>query len=500
MIIPYGHEGMRVRGLPWVTIVIFGCCCIAFLLTDGASRRAGIQSERLFTEIAEIYLEQPTLVLEPDLEERIFNRLGVDENQREVFLRSLTEGADAARPRGSLPTQKELDSLVAQYRAVYRGSPDYRFGVVPTELRALDLATYQFLHGGWGHLLGNLLFLYLVGPHIEERWGRVVFGGFYLLAGVVAALAWVFRYPDLDIPLIGASGSIAGVMGAFLICYGTSRIRFFYWFFVVWGTFQAPAWLMLPLWLAMEVISGRTMDVMSDGGGGVAHWAHVWGFIFGMGSAFLMGMFGLDRRLAERSTGAAARTDGDGPIGRSPRPAQRTAAGGAREIATRNPPAIDTTAAADAPLRSAATPLLEPRLSERIRLVEAVPRELDLTSLVFEVEKGRRRLALTEVEALAVGAVARDGQRPFLIVDLLLDWPLEEVGNLRILRFRSTSFDPRRLVGGDDVMVAFKTMLEILLSATGATALPDEAGVRAPSRRTYGSVEEYQRRVLGIQG
>ena len=124
-----------------------------------------------------------------------------------------------------------------------------------------------------------------------------------LVFGIGAALAHVAASPYSPVPTVGASGAIAGLMGAFLICFGTSKIRFFYWFFIIWGTFEAPAWLMLPLWLAMEVVSGRSMDVLSqgDGGGGVAHWAHVWGFIFGTALAWAIGLLGIDGRLAART-------------------------------------------------------------------------------------------------------------------------------------------------------------------------------------------------------
>ena len=502
MIIPYGHETKRVQGLPWVTIVIFVLCLAVFVLTLGASSRFARESEVLFSEITETYLAQPELALNPELEEILFQRLGVDENQRDVFLQSV---AAAAPGRGDVTTQQEFDALSQRFWSVYKASPHYRFGVVPREMSPVNLVTYQFLHGGWGHLLGNLLFLYLAAPIIEDRWGRTLFLTFYLLAGVVAALFWAFRYPELNVPLVGASGSIAGVMGAFLICFGTSKIRFFYWFFIIWGTFEAPAWLMLPLWLIMEVISGRTMDVLSqgDGGGGVAHWAHVWGFIFGMAFAWVIGVFGLGQRLAERSTAQTAESSGGSRLERAPRQNQRSDAVSmpanlisdttpdiARRPSEKRRQEIDETAGSSVELRPA----------ERLRLVEVVPRSLDGTSLVYEVMQGNRRIDLSSIEAVGGGAVAGEGKPPFLIVDLLLDSPSDRSGDLRVLRFRSTSFDPRSLVGGDDVMAAFLHLLKRILSASGALPLPDEATIQAPSRRSYSSIEEYQQRVLGVMG
>ncbi len=488
MIIPYGHETRRVQGLPWITIGIVVACLAVFLLTSGASNRSARQAEEAFSEIAETYLAQPGLALDPQTEGLLLRRLGVDENQRDVFFESLAAAA-AAAGRRQATTQEEFDELTARFWAAYRASPQYRFGVVPVELSAVSLLTYQFLHGGWAHLFGNLLFLYLAAPHVEDRWGRPVFLGFYLSAGAVAALFWAFRYPDLNLPLVGASGSIAGVMGAFLICFGTSKIRFFYWFFIIWGTFEAPAWLMLPLWLVMEVVSGRTMDVMSggDGGGGVAHWAHVWGFIFGMAIAFLMGMFGVDRRLAAKTGAAAADSDGPEPIVLDPAPSGGFGAG------EPDTPLVDRLE-----MEAASSPSARLLPPERIRLVEVVPRSLEGRYLGFDVGQRGRRLDLNLVEAVAVGAVAGEGERRFLIVDLLLDPPSAETTDLRILRFRSTSFDPRDLVGGDHAMTAFLSLVDALLTGSGAVALPDQATVRAPSTRSYGSIEDYERRVLRI--
>jgi membrane associated rhomboid family serine protease len=153
----------------------------------------------------------------------------------------------------------------------------------------MTLFTYMFVHGGWLHLIGNLLFLYLMGPFIEDLWGRPIYAGFYLLVGMLSALLYAQHYPDFSGPLVGASGAIAGVMGAFLIKYWKIKLNFFYFIIPFFrGTFQAPAWLMLPLWVLLELFNARIMDSLSSNGGGVAHWAHVWGFVLGMGFAFAL--------------------------------------------------------------------------------------------------------------------------------------------------------------------------------------------------------------------
>ncbi|MCW8985046.1 MAG: rhomboid family intramembrane serine protease, partial [Thermoanaerobaculales bacterium] len=175
---------------------------------------------------------------------------------------------------------------------------------VPADIRLPTFITYQFAHVGWGHLLGNLFILFLAGPFIEDVWGRPLYAAFYLMAGIVAALMFVVRYPDFNGPLVGASGAIAGVMGAFLVRYWNTKIKFFYWiFFFMVGTFEAPAWLMLPLWFLKELTFAGAMDAVSpgEGGGGVAFWAHVWGFVFGVTVACAIAYFRIEERWIHHS-------------------------------------------------------------------------------------------------------------------------------------------------------------------------------------------------------
>ena len=128
----------------------------------------------------------------------------------------------------------------------------------------------MFLHGGWLHLFGNLLLLFLTGPFIEDRWGRPAFLAFYLAAGLAAAGLFVARFPELSLPLIGASGAIAGCMGAFLVRFFRTRMQYFYWFGIFVGTFSAPAWLMLPLWFGNELLMARVSEAVAPlGGSGV---------------------------------------------------------------------------------------------------------------------------------------------------------------------------------------------------------------------------------------
>jgi membrane associated rhomboid family serine protease len=144
-----------------------------------------------------------------------------------------------------------------------------------------NVLTSMFMHGSWMHLLGNMWFLWIFGNNIEDSMGHVRFVVFYLLCGVAAALAQVVANPASGIPMVGASGAISGVMGAYLVLY--PRVRVFalvpIGFFVT--SLALPAWTMLLYWFAIQFVSGLT-GLFAQEGGGVAFWAHVGGFVAGL--------------------------------------------------------------------------------------------------------------------------------------------------------------------------------------------------------------------------
>ena len=147
----------------------------------------------------------------------------------------------------------------------------------------LHLLTSMFLHGGWMHLLGNMWFLWLFGNNIEDSTTRPRFLAFYLLSGLAAAMAQIMANPMSEVPMVGASGAISGVMGAYLVLF--PRVRVFT--MVPLGFFfyqmALPAWVMLIYWMALQFFGGITSIVSEDGGGGgVAFWAHVGGFVAGV--------------------------------------------------------------------------------------------------------------------------------------------------------------------------------------------------------------------------
>lgn len=159
----------------------------------------------------------------------------------------------------------------------------YTFGVVPAEIsrgqHLYTLITSQFVHGGLLHIAGNMLFLYIFGDNLEDALGHVNFLIFYLLCGVAAALAQTLPDPNSTVPMIGASGAIAGVMGGYIMLYPRARVDVLVVLIIFITIIPMPAWLMLGYWFLLETIAGASMPTA---GGGVAHLAHVGGFIAGV--------------------------------------------------------------------------------------------------------------------------------------------------------------------------------------------------------------------------
>ena len=172
----------------------------------------------------------------------------------------------------------------------------YLFGVVPARFTDPEwaasigfpigsywsLLTHQFLHGGWLHIVANIWTLWIFGDNVEDRMGPLRFIIFYLVCGVLAALTQVLVTPDATIPSVGASGAIAGILGAYLLFFPTARlivlipILFFPFFF------ELPAVIFLVLWFFIQLFGGTAMLASPQQVGGIAFWAHIGGFIAGI--------------------------------------------------------------------------------------------------------------------------------------------------------------------------------------------------------------------------
>ena len=150
-----------------------------------------------------------------------------------------------------------------------------------------NVLTAMFVHANWMHVLGNMLFLWVFGDNVEDILGHAKYLGFYLLCGVCAALAQILLDPSSRIPMVGASGAIAGVMGAYLVKFPRSRVVMLTWLIIIF-TFDLPAWLMLVYWFFMQVFGGFG-QIAEANQGGTAFAAHVGGFVAGIVLIHLMG-------------------------------------------------------------------------------------------------------------------------------------------------------------------------------------------------------------------
>jgi membrane associated rhomboid family serine protease len=171
-----------------------------------------------------------------------------------------------------------------------------QFGVVPSHLLAflggspkysllavvLPFFTSMFLHGSWPHVIGNMWFLYIFGDNVEDYLGHFSYLTFYLLSGLVAMACQVAMEVHSTVPNLGASGAIAGVLGAYFILYPRARVLTWFFVFVIY----LPAWVILGYWFVLQFVSGATTALIVQGrgtGGGIAFWAHVGGFAAGVG-------------------------------------------------------------------------------------------------------------------------------------------------------------------------------------------------------------------------
>ena len=173
------------------------------------------------------------------------------------------------------------------------------WGVVPAELLAAwgsgqvvsqetaTLVTSQFLHGGWLHLVGNMLYLWIFGNNIEDRLGRIAFLLFYLAGGVIAALAQVAVDPDSSVPLIGASGAIAATLGAYLVLFPGARITTLVFLGFFYQLINVPAIVVLGFWFFLQLLDGIGSLGMETGAG-IAFFAHIGGFVAGAAVGWLL--------------------------------------------------------------------------------------------------------------------------------------------------------------------------------------------------------------------
>lgn len=182
--------------------------------------------------------------------------------------------ADSVCRYGAIPA--EVTGRTGGYEGVELGEGlSCEFGGLTYEA----VLTSMFLHGSWIHLIANMWFLWLFGNNVEDSTGHLRFLLFYLITGAVATGAHIWMAPDSPVPVVGASGAISGVMGAYLLLYPRIRIQTLFIFIIILRIIPVPAWFVLLLWFGLQLMMGWTEPV---GGGGVAVWAHIGGFVAGV--------------------------------------------------------------------------------------------------------------------------------------------------------------------------------------------------------------------------
>src|SRR5919108_1055895 len=163
----------------------------------------------------------------------------------------------------------------------------FTWGLIPSELMSnlqeewRTIFSSMFLHGGWFHIISNMWVLYIFGDNIEDRMGSTRYLFFYLLSGIAAASLQIFIMPGSSVPMIGASGAIAGVLGAYLVSFPGSRIASLVPIFIIFTIVEVPAILFLIFWFVSQLYSGL-FAVQEGMSSGIAWWAHIGGFIFGL--------------------------------------------------------------------------------------------------------------------------------------------------------------------------------------------------------------------------
>jgi membrane associated rhomboid family serine protease len=212
--------------------------------------------------------------------DNLHRRYALPFEDRQIFelrlARGLILGKNSSDFQKWVETRREAEAAV-------RGLDAYlaqKMGFFPERGFDWRLLTSLFLHGDFMHLLMNMLFLFLFGCNVEDHWGRLKYLAFYVVAGVAANLAHYASDPRGDLPLVGASGAISGVMGAFVVFHAFTKIRFFWWF-ILFGFFEVPAVVTIAAWFLLQVLNVVVFHLDSV----VAYWAHIGGFLFGLAVA-----------------------------------------------------------------------------------------------------------------------------------------------------------------------------------------------------------------------
>lgn len=305
IIIPLSHESGQVQRWPWITISIIAINTLLYLVTFVVAPQTQKALNQEAEEFFSYYMRHPYLEIPEETLDRIppEGRQALDRVRQmeklaggEVF----TARPDYLSDEEIWEQQQELNRRIEEFEEALNNEFYRKYGYIPARGGVFSMISSMFLHGGLFHLLFNMLFLWLCGGNIEDLWGRAVFPAFYMIGGVAATLMHAMMFPESHVPLVGASGAIAALMGAFMVRLYNTRIYFWYAAFLgFWmksGTFKAPAYVMLPLWILQQLWEAYKASGVADGGG-VAFWAHIGGFAFGAAVALAFRFTGFEENV-----------------------------------------------------------------------------------------------------------------------------------------------------------------------------------------------------------
>ena len=333
MLIPIGAEGAEGRRQPAATWALMGLCVVVFLATTSKiDTQAQAQFEAL-ANLEQVVLASPYVTVPPEVLaqttpkfqrmvsrfQAIVREYDADPSQFEdvdtgsnspktveaiavqalstkgrgmgdpshpaVAKRMVVDALKRAKGRRDV-AQGQLNDVANRFLEQQRTSVIGQYGFVSNKKTLKGLLGHMFLHGGLFHILFNLLFFYVAAVALEQYYSAAGVVALYLLAGVAGAMAQAVTHPASAVPMIGASGAVAGFLGAFVVRLAGKKIHFWYIYMVMsirTGKFSAPAWLMIPLWFVGELFMALFVDL-----GGVAYWAHVGGFAAGVGFALVL--------------------------------------------------------------------------------------------------------------------------------------------------------------------------------------------------------------------
>ena len=300
MLIPIKHENMTARRWPVITLALIAINVAVFLFTLSAIDDEAPRLGEIKTHILILAALHPELKMQAQSQHLVdgFKQSHPDQwKQVQNPNRDIIDAYDAKMKlsEDSSKLQDEMDSLNAQLEKQASASIVEQYAFIPAHPRPISYLTANFLHGGWLHLIGNMWFLWLAGFVLEDVWGRWLYSLFYLVAGAAALQFWAWSNPGSITPTLGASGAVAALMGAFLVRFPKMKIEMAWLFLFKFYRFKAAAYWLLPLWLFIEIFYGS----LSGSSGGVAHWAHVGGFLFGALVAVAIQHSGLEQRASQ---------------------------------------------------------------------------------------------------------------------------------------------------------------------------------------------------------